>query len=545
MVTEPNQQQLKKYLDLLLYRKKLIITIFLLSVIIGLGLYLKTPRTYETTALLIYQQQQITTSKLSPVDTRQIGIMVGTVSQQVTSRVNLEQMIREFDLYTAARQALPMEDVIEIMREKHISIKAQQRKSDVFSISFQNSDPRKALLVTNELAAKFIEENMRFREERAAKTSAYIQSELGIAREALDKKEAVMRDYKLKYYNEMAGQRQANMSRLNALQEQYQTNQINIHNMEQTRLLVFEQISLRKDLLTRLFPLHAETAPPQQGTINQQPTKLDSLRTLQNNLTIMLTKYTDKHPDIRRLKSQIKTLEEKKTAQLTVTQDEISSEHNGSSEENTLAQSPALPAVILDDQQLTKLNLQLKEIEMNIARLTTGRGGIEEQIKIYQRWIDAAPVRGAEWAALTRDYDQFQQHYDYLVAKSLVAQSAESLERKQKGSQFKIIDPAHLPGKPIKPDFMRIMLMTIAAGLGLSGVLILSVDFFNTSFKEASDLETDLGLPVVCSIPLVPTKGESRRRRINAILWGFLLVAAGIAVCAGIIYLGWKGLIIV
>ena len=89
----------------------------------------------------------------------------------------------------------------------------------------------------------------------------------------------------------------------------------------------------------------------------------------------------------------------------------------------------------------------------------------KEQIEKYMTWIEAAPVREAEWTDLTRDYSQLSDHYSQLVEKNILANSAYSLETRQKGSQFKIIEPAHFPEKPFHPDFLQIMLMALGIGL--------------------------------------------------------------------------------
>jgi len=155
---------------------------------------------------------------------------------------------------------------------------------------------------------------------------------------------------------------------------------------------------------------------------------------------------------------------------------------------------------------------------------------IKKQIEIYQKWIAAAPVREAEWANLTRDYQQLNKHYQDLVTKSLEAESAESLEKKQKGSQFRVIDPARLPEKPFKPDFIRIMAVALALGLGVGGGIAFTLEYLDTSFKEAHDLESYLQLPVVCSVPLVNTIREKRQARIKGVFWTlcFLAVLAGL-----------------
>ncbi|MCK9502524.1 MAG: hypothetical protein M0Q52_11945, partial [Lascolabacillus sp.] len=138
-----------------------------------------------------------------------------------------------------------------MMRKSHIETRFLQG-GDVFEVSYQGSDQNKVLRVTNALAARFIEENIRLRQELASQTSSYVKDELEMAKESLDKKEILMRDYKLKYYNEMPDQLVNNMNRLNALQVQYQNNQTSSHELERTRLLVQEQISSRQELLTQL-----------------------------------------------------------------------------------------------------------------------------------------------------------------------------------------------------------------------------------------------------------------------------------------------------
>ena len=77
---------------------------------------------------------------------------------------------------------------------------------------------------------------------------------------------------------------------------------------------------------------------------------------------------------------------------------------------------------------------------------------------------------------------------------------AESLERKQQGEQFKILDSASLPEKPIRPDRNKILLIGafigMVAGLGLTWFR----ESMDQSFHSEADLEAYLGLPVIASI---------------------------------------------
>ncbi len=513
MLNQDQRQQIKRFIDILLRRKKLIIFCLLIAVAIGLGKYIKSPKVYRSSSLIMYQQK-INPTELSP-DLSKFQEIVSTVTQQITSRTSLESLITQFDLYRDLRASLPMEDVVEIMRNNHISIRPDTR-GNTFEVAYQGSVPRTVLLVTNALAAKFIEENIKVREETVSEVSAYIKDELSMAKDALNKKEAAMRDYKLKYYNEMPDQREPNISRLNALQIQYQNYQNNLQELARTKVLLQEQISMRKDMLSQM----AQGGNPVLSGAAQ-------IAQLQSNLDMLLTRYTEKHPDVRRLKSQIARLQEEMAT-------EAKTENTGNKKKSDFI-----------DPQLYEMQKQVENIDYNVVMLTQEKEKTLEHIKQYMLWIEAAPVREAEWTDLTRDYQQFHNHYEKLVGQNIQADSAQSLERRQKGSQFKIIDPAHFPEKPFSPDFVTIMLMALGIGLGAGAALALGLELLDTSFRDAHDLEKFLDLPVACSIPVIRTDREIRIQFLKSAAWVTMLVLSLTILGGGIALLVYKGIVII
>ena len=54
-----------------------------------------------------------------------------------------------------------------------------------------------------------------------------------------------------------------------------------------------------------------------------------------------------------------------------------------------------------------------------------------------------------------------------------------NLEIRQKGSQFKIEDPARYPGKTLKPNFLMIIGMSVMVGLGVGIGGVLAFDIFD------------------------------------------------------------------
>src|SRR5260221_4559779 len=132
-------------------------------------------------------------------------------------------------------------------------------------------------------------------------------------------------------------------------------------------------------------------------------------------------------------------------------------------------------------------------------------------ISSTQAKIDVAPTRESELIELMRDYSTLQNSYSGLAAKREEAMMAASLERRQIGEQFKVLDAAHLPEQPFGPDRTRLNLMGaafgFALGLGVAGLL----EYLDTSMRSEADVVVALTLPVLALVPDVETAVDRRR----------------------------------
>ena len=526
--------QIKKYLDLFARRKKIVLSFVLAALFVGLGVYLVMPKVYESTAMLMYEEAKINpVNKLSPEAQAKTQEMVATLTQQVESRTSLEAIIKQFDLYPEMRKKLPMEDVVDLMRKMDIQITPPSDKGAVFKVFFDGAEPKKVMQVTNALAARFVEENLRYREERATETLAYVGDELKLAKEEMDKKDALMRDYKLKYYNEMPQQFTTNSERLTALQDQMQKNRDSAQGLERTKVLIQEQITLRKEALAgQLTGLGLPALGAKGMGGSALPASVSELAQARQQLADLKLRYTEDHPEVKRLENKVAALERSAAAQ-----DNKTEAAGGGPAAQSLGQ--------LHDSQLEQLVMQLKKADLDIATLNQDNEALKKQVDQYQKWLGMTPVREAEWNALTRDYQQLKAHYDQLVSQNLQAGSVESLERRQKGSQFKIVDSAYLPEKPVKPDFKKVMLVALFAGLALGGGLVALLEVQDSSFRDVSELEAVLGLPVICAISRIRNELDLRRERRRAMIWWTILAMALLVLLAALAYLYKTGRIIV
>lgn len=539
---DSKQRQLaSKYIDLLFRRKILIVTLFLLSMPIGLGTYLITPKVYQATSLLSYAQQKISPNKMSPDAVSRIRDIVSTLTQIVTSRTNLEKLIVDLNLYPELRKKKPMEDVVDAMR-REINIDPS-KQGDIFKITFNHSLPDKAVKVTNSLAAKFIEENLKYREEKATETSSYTSDELLMAKGTMDRQENAMRDYKLQHYNEMPEQQEANVGRLIALQTQYQDKQANIQNLERTCILIQDQITNRRKVLAADSATKVATDEKEHTPLQAQPLSSE-VRLTRAKLVLeqLLSRYTEQHPEVKRTREIIAKLEievAKEKPAGDAVDDAIKA---GSSTEGRPGLVPDRTAV---DSVILQLETQLKSVLMNIATIKAEKEKEKRNISQYEEWLAATPSREAEWSALTREYAQLKRHYDYLVSQDLEAKSMLNLEKRQKGSQFKIEDPARHPEKPIKPNFFKIMGVAVAIGIGAGMGLSLLLHFFDATFRDPEALESSLGIPLLTTVPHISIQSEERRRKWLLFFQVVFVLAMAIAVVALFAIVWLKGYIVV
>jgi len=142
--------------------------------------------------------------------------------------------------------------------------------------------------------------------------------------------------------------------------------------------------------------------------------------------------------------------------------------------------------------------------------------------------------------SLNRDYGNLRELYNSLLNRKLEAQIAVSMEKKQKGEQFRIVDPAKIPRRPVEPDLRRILLLTLACGIGLGGGLAFFRETMDTSYKIPEEVERDLNLPVLVSMPIRYTEKEIRIKRLKRGL-AFVSVALGFALSAVGTILALKG----
>jgi polysaccharide chain length determinant protein (PEP-CTERM system associated) len=351
----------------------------------------------------------------------------------------------------------------------------QKAQLDTYQVSFVDDSPEDAQRIVNRLAQVFVEENSRSREVRAQDTSQFIETQLQASATRLNALEARLRTMKESFMGRLPEQTNANLAMVSAMQRQLESNATTAR-AEQDRLSMIERQldSVQQGADNALVA--TKGTPGEAAAVRVQ--------TLRRELADAQLSYTDKHPEVVRLKDELATAEKAAAAERTRPAADRVASLNATPEYRQLQK----------DREMTK---------MRISELQHQQSAITAQVAQYQTRVESAPRVEQQMVSLQREYDLERGTYSDLSGKKQTALLDEELQRKQGGEQFAVLIPAGLPADPFKPKPMRVMLMAIAAGLVLGGGLAFGREYLDRSVHDARGLRDEFELPVLAEIPRI------------------------------------------
>lgn len=491
-------------------------------IIMGAAVYcMWAPKTYRSSTLILIQPQEVPTDYVRPLVTTDARSRLNILREQVMSRPRLEELVNKYDLYPEVRKSATMYDAVQMMRQ-HIEVrvraKGRGREPGSFEVSYVGGDPVKVRDVTTAIANLFIDYNLKLRESQTSGTTQFLERELAKTREQLRQKEERVRQFKIKYMGMLPEQMENNYRMLAQSQQQLDSLNDTLQQIEDRKVLLQTQLGRLETL--QGGPVSSETLG--NGSGDRQTAV--SLYELRRELKNLRSRYTDRHPDVIRLTTMIARLE-------------------GEPKGEAISVSPGDPSearqlmLVQREDVLT----QLKLIDKEIQKLNEDKRELTGQIQKYRRRLENAPKLEQMYVDLRRDYEQVNRTYQSLLQKKLQAEMAENLERTQKGEQFRILEPAHLPEKPFKPDVRKVLsmglLLALACGFGLAFVR----EYFDQTFWERNELESALGLPVLVSVPVIQTGKERSWNMFKKAATVCILVSMASVLCYALLVLWGKG----
>src|SRR5438445_3694438 len=298
------------------------------------------------------------------------------MSQEILSRSQLQELITRFDLYPEFRKRVSPEEVVERMRR---DIRIEFKGGDpqlmrgptiAFILSYRGRDPETVAKVTNTLASLFVEENIKRRERQAAGTAEFLRVQLEEMKGKLEQEERRLGEFKESHIGELPDQMEANLATLQRLNTEMRLNKEN-------QMRVLER--LEREKLTRQLA-EARTSGVDGNALvsgGDGEALAARLSRLDQELTELRARFSEKYPDVIRVKAEIAALERQLAGMKT----------DGRAATN--ATSPANPSPL-------RLRKVRSEGEEELNALKEEEKTLRQSVATYQRRVDNTPRRDQE-----------------------------------------------------------------------------------------------------------------------------------------------------
>jgi len=479
-----SNSDIRFYLALLWRRIPYVLAAIVIGGAAGVAIALLIPHTYRATAKVVVESAEIPVDMARTTVTETVADQLQLIQQQVTTRKNLLDLVKEFDIYGTEIAQMSSDNIVDDMRSRidfeqvSLLMNASSSGTSIFSVSFTAGQSQLAADVANKLVSIIINKNANARTDRAGATVEFFKAESARLNGVLDRIEAEILELKKSHQGSLPESLEFRRSQQTALQERLLS-------------LDHEEAALR----ARRFNVSKMDVSEGGGVLSPEG---QSIADLNRSLTEQLAMYSETSPTIVALRTQIARLK-----------NELK-EREGKG-------GPAGKA-------LTGRQIELSEIDTRLKSIGSERETTRNQMSALAATIAATPATEKALNELLRSRDNIQVQYNAAIAKLGEAAAGNRIEREAQGGRFSILEPASPPQKPIGPKRKLIAVAGTAAGFGVGAGLVLLFELLNKTIRRPSDVARVLKAAPLATIPFIQLP---RRRRFDAMRTGMRLATVG------------------
>ena len=520
------------FLALLVRRKWWVIAPFVsLSCIVAV-LTKELPKLYVSQSLVLVKPRDVPENFVMDLISGTTQQRLRSIQQTVMSRNNIVAILSEFKSRLPEFDALNMDEAVEKMRHQ-VDVQFDMVPDSrgimaitSFRILFEHRNPAVAKDIASKLTTLFIEQDSRTRETHVYGTTEFLATEHQKRRQELAASDEKVKILKSAYPFGLPEQYASNQGALDHYNNEKRANLDAInrartqkHNLEQVMALVPEFIPYQTPTPTR--------------TLTETEQLIEQYRKAKDELADLTERYPpgSKMPEIQVASIRVERLKEK--IKIPPEELEAAMKPKPAPEEGRAPTGKTINPVYLNLQnQLREL-----ETESQIRQKDTAR--IESDIRKYTGRVEKTPEVELKLRDVLRENSDLHAKYEDLDQKLTAARLSESLEQRQRGDQFMVLDAANFPIEPSKPNKWGILFVGFAMCLALSIAMAFIVDVVRQRVWTQSEVEAFWGVPVMVDIPEIITDSDvAVANHRKWVLAGSAAAACAVyAVCLYLVYM--------
>lgn len=550
MGREPDSAGLSEYLGILRKRRKLLLLVGLPIIALGMGLALGLPDVYRSQGRIELEgaqniKQNPNALAQDPDDTPYADQYVRSLSTVVLSDRNLARLLAAHQLYDQQDED-PSGALAKLRGDINVDIVTVPildpntgRERDVvtaFTVGYDNARPERAQQGAAWLVNSFLAENRNDRARQAGGRAKFFAREAERMRQHVASLEAKLAEFKSENVGKLPELNEMNLNVMDRTESDIRNVETQMQALRRERVFLVAQLQQARAANPEAASLRAleeeyarksvqyDQSHPDLIMLRRQIDQLKAggsvagqslqaqLQTQRSILAEARQRYSEDHPDVRRIVRNIEALEAR-----------IAS---GETPDRSLS---------ADSPMAVQLQTQLNATDTQLAALQARATELRAKLSSLEGRIVAAPEVEREYQAVTRDLASARAKYDELLRRQMDAEVSEAAIAGGTADKFRVQSSPKIPEEPAKPARMGIAIIAVVLSVIASITSVILAQLLDPTVRGARDIQDILGVAPLTAVPVIKPAGKGRKSAAPAYAATAGAMVAAIAIAAALV----------
>jgi polysaccharide biosynthesis transport protein len=458
---------------------------------------------------------------------------VQSLSTIVLSDKSLARLLAQHQLYddqkedpAAALKELRSDIDVDIVTVPILDPETGREREVVtaFTVAYDNQDPQRAQQGAAWVVNAFMAENRRDRQQYAAGAAKFFGAEAERLRKRVGDLESKLAEFKAKNAGQLPELSQMNMGVMDRTENDIQNIESQMQALRRERVFLLAQLQQARATGPETGNLRAleeeykrksvqyDEGHPDMIAMRRQMDALRSggsttgqslqaqLQTQRSILSEARQRYSEDHPDVKRIMRNIESLQARIAAGETADQ-----------------------SIASDSPMSMQLQTQLNATDTQLGALQARGAELRAKLSSLEGRMIAAPQVEREFQTVTRDLASARTKYEELLRRQMDAEVSEAAIAGGTADKFRVKSSPTTPDEPAKPK--RIAIFAIAAVFGMIAALtsVVMAQLFDHTVRGVRDVREILDVAPLSAVPVIQRSKSGRARR----RWSWNLRTAG------------------
>ncbi|HEU4625685.1 MAG TPA: GNVR domain-containing protein [Steroidobacteraceae bacterium] len=392
----------------------------------------------------------------------------------------------------------------------------QREIISAFTVGYLSRDPKESQDAARWLTEAFLDESRNNLKQRALSSATFYTAEGERYSKQIADLEARLADFKAKNFGQLPELTDVNLNVMDRVERDLDNIESQLSQLRQNKIFLAQQLDQARNTspdVTLLNQLEAEYAqksaiydPDHPDLINLRR-QLESLRrggpaiedmslpqqleAQQAILAETRQRYSEDHPDVKRIERTIANLKER------------------------IARGEKADSTLRPTQTVVQLQTQMNGIDTQIAALTARGNELRAKLAQLEKRVEMTPMVEREYQSLTRDLQLARNKYDELLKSRMDAELTAAAIAGGRSDELRIVQPAPMPVDPAKPKRAIIAAGGIILAFLFALAAVVIAEAMDQTVRGSRDVRRVLAVSPLAVIPEILDASAIRRQRLK------------------------------